>query len=92
MSQEVTVLMNESKQLICDSLAKISEIIGKSDAVGDKVAPPREVPLFFPRGIGSITLTVKVTNVGELTFTISGENAAKPALAESPNLERNLIA
>lgn len=78
MSQEFPILVEESKKLICESLAKISEIVAREPAELQAGTPQRQVPLFFPQGIGSITLTATVTSIGTLTFTISGSSATKP--------------
>lgn len=89
MEQQLTALTEESKKLICDSLSKIAEIVSKAEDVDSRVNPPREVPLFFPHGIGSITLKVNVTGVAELSFSITGENAPKPTGAETSTSDGN---
>lgn len=85
MDQQLNELTQESKRLICDSLSKVAEIVSASHA-----ASPREIPLFFPKGIELISLKVNATGIGELTFTISGDPNSKPVATQTLSIERKL--
>ncbi|MEK6784152.1 MAG: hypothetical protein AABY61_01595 [Nitrospirota bacterium] len=77
MNKNLTTLTTDSQKLLIETVKQLEKIISTNESGSEKGASNREGPLFFPGGIGYISITVKPQGQGEVTFTVSGQYATK---------------
>jgi len=77
MNKNLTALTTDSQKLLIETVKQLEKIISTNESGSEKGASNREGPLFFPGGIGYISITVKPQGQGEVTFTVSGQYTPK---------------
>lgn len=76
MNKSLTALTSDSQKLLIETVKLLEKIISANDVASQEGVSKREGPLFFPGGIGNISVTVRAGGA-EVIFTVSGQYTPK---------------